>query len=71
VRLSSVLASAACLSRRAAVQGLVLDQTGKSIPAAEVTLRQADTGFLRKVTSNADGARDQIHAQILKLLQRK
>ncbi|MEQ1947267.1 MAG: carboxypeptidase regulatory-like domain-containing protein [Bryobacteraceae bacterium] len=42
-------------SGRAAIQGSVLDPSGKSIANAEITLRQPETGFVRKGTSNADG----------------
>lgn len=55
LNLASALGFAQSETGRAAVQGPVIDQTGKSIPAAEITLCQSETGFLRTITGNADG----------------
>src|SRR5437867_8179489 len=38
------------------VSGVVQDSSGASVPGAQVTLRQTDTGQLRSVVSNADGS---------------
>ena len=42
-------------SGRAALDGRVTDASNKVISGAEIAIRQAQTGFERKVTTNADG----------------
>src|SRR6266404_2231764 len=42
-------------SGRAALDGRVTDASNKVISGAEIAIRQAQTGFERKVTTNGDG----------------
>ncbi len=57
--LSCALAlSLACFGQvdRSALTGIVRDTSGRVVPGAEITVRQADTGLTQSTTSNADGA---------------
>ena len=52
----SVIASVAALAQQnSEIVGTVTDQTGAVVPAANLTLKQKETGFVYNATSNATG----------------